>query len=168
MVQICAVYLQYKSLIWKSAVKSGAIVMFIEGLMKMLRTQMKTRWLPFTVRCIRCFWLGLGAATAEKEGEDPGRAVIRQAERNHIRYTIRTPPSPFLQTSLIMSKLSCGCKYYSLLFEVANRRYCCLPCSLFLPVKEKPSDSKRSTCVPLKSIYFKTWFPSLCHFEGIT
>lgn len=113
--------------------------------------------------------VGGGGCGGGGGGADPGRAVIRQAERKTTSGTQSgTPPSSsFLQTPSIMSKLSCGSKYslHSVGFEVANRRYCCLPSSLFFlsssPVEQEPSDSKRSTCVPLKSIYFKPWFPSL-------
>lgn len=96
----------------------------------------------------------------KKEGEDPGRAVIRQAERNHIRYTIRNPPSPFLQTSPIMSKLSCDSKYSPLWgLKWQTEDIVVYPRFFSPPVKGKPSDSKRSTCVPLKSIYFKDPIP---------
>lgn len=78
-------------------------------------------------------------------GVDPGRAVIRQAERKTTSGTQSgTPPSSsFLQTPSIMSKLSCGSKYslHSVGFEVANRRYCCLPSSLFFSLLHQSNKS---------------------------
>lgn len=105
-----------KSLIWKSSVKKTPqkwsscherVGVNKDHLSTVEMTTFRCGGVRFSLGsvCMKQPW------RQKKEGEDPGRAVIRQAERNHIRYTIRNPPSPFLQTSPIMSKLSCDSKY---------------------------------------------------------
>lgn len=109
--------------------------------------------------------LGLHESSRDcgRQGEHGGSAVIRQAERKaHIRYTIRTPPSSSsYKTSLIMSKLSCGSKYSPYFVRVwsAKHQILLFTLSSSFIVKEKPSDSKRLTCVPLEINLFPKLIP---------
>lgn len=153
-----------KPLICKLALKSGAICNLHIKINE--NPQMEMTWylycyfyffLSVFLSCICCFVLcvlapalayGSSSCWRWGKGKIRGRAVIRQAEREPHQVHNQDPsPSLSSKPSLIMSKLSCGCKYHSpLLFEVANTRYCCLPPS---------SDRKSSTYVIFRSIYVK-------------
>lgn len=71
-----------------------------------------------------------------RRGKASGWAVIRQAERNHIRYTIRTPPLLFLPNLPDHEKGN----FHVAVSAVWSGKYCCLPCMLpFFQFKEKKS-----------------------------
>lgn len=104
--------LQHKSLIWKSAVKSGACS---------FKDKWKSDdylfllWAAFTASLAPAC---MGAAALsysyrkEKRGEDPEQSCDQTSRKKTTSGTQSGPlPLPFFQTSPIMSKLSCGCKY---------------------------------------------------------
>lgn len=112
----------------------------------------------------------MGAAQLQKEGEDPGRAVIRQAERETASGT-QSGPSLSFSSNLPDNgkKKNFHVAVNAILFEVATEDIVVYPAhftfSFFFTVKGEPSDSKRSSYVILKSIHFSTRFPSL-HLKG--
>lgn len=88
-----------------------------------------------------------------RRGKASGWAVIRQAERNHIRYTIRTPPLLFLPNLPDHEKGN----FHVAVSAVWSGKYCCLPCMLpFFQFKEKKilHSFKRSE---FPSIHLTTW-----------
>lgn len=121
---------------------------------------------PGPVREQLCGWKGRGRSRLE---------LWSDKQKGSASGTQSGPlPLPFFKTSQIMSKLSCGCKYCSvwsgkqkiLLFTLLTFFF------FILFTSQRKAGSKRSTCVILKSIYFRTCSPSLhlqqCHFGRIT
>lgn len=127
-------------------------------------------WL-FPARCIKCLCCGPGLHGSSSVGKGRGRSGEScdqtSREKPHQVHN-QDPPSPLLQTSPIMKKEE---KSFHAVFCLKWQTGVIVvyPAPISSPLREESSDNKRSSCVILKSIYFRTWFHFLhlreCHFD---